>query len=294
MSEVSNVTGEFSVKEKKPLGFEGISYFDEIDKRYIQVDTNKRSVIGSETIHFDPYSGLLYHLITEKKDDRLVRHPMAFSVRTGKYITLEDRDRNPHADTRLAKALSLVAPQYLKWLDKPPGFPETQSLVERIQQTPKIPLNRIAREVKRGDCLLFFDSSASLHACESSTVEAITDKPNLKGSYRVYSEGRNPSVDIWWFNQYSSVMKRGKDEKDRIVGGIMPVEHEFVLQKDKQGIWKITPNELEAIKKYAEIEFDPSIEYPLSREEYVVAAALDGMAFDRWGAGIKNIRDNNP
>lgn len=282
---------DFAGNNEKKSGFEGITYFDEVDKHYITVDTAHRSVPGAQTVHFDPHSGMLYHTITEQSGPHLRRRGYEFNMRLGKYLDLNKRGDDPKRDDRLRSALSLLDPQYTEWLNKPPGYPETQNFLQDKEITPKIPIEKLLEEFNKDDYLLFYDNGSSLHACQPAEIIPITStKSSLKGGYRVMS-GEGMRVEISYID-YHSELKH--DDNMHVIGGIFPIGHEMISNNAKQGVWKITKEHFELLKKFAETPIDRSIEYPLSREEFVVAIALDGMAFERWGASIEAIRAKNP
>jgi hypothetical protein len=221
-----------------------------------------------------------------------MRPGVGFNMRTGEYLSLESRQekKDPKNDPRIKNALGLLGHKYDSWLDNPPGYPEVKELTKRVMKKPTIKFIDLSTAVSAGEYIIFYSNMSHLHACKVSSLEPIRDM-GLKGGYRVLSDRNNSSLEI---SEYDHSSRQKPHDESQVVDGILPLESEFILDKKRQGVWKISEEEFTQLIQYGEIKYDPSIEYPLSREEYAIACALDGMAFDRWGASIESIKSQNP
>ncbi|KKP33058.1 MAG: hypothetical protein UR23_C0050G0001 [Candidatus Roizmanbacteria bacterium GW2011_GWA2_32_13] len=270
-------------------GFKGISFFESIDGRFKAVDTGPRNLPGSMTVHFNEKSGQLYYL--ESNANKIdSRSGIGFNLRTGEYYSFQEKG-DPKKDPRILKALELLGYEYNSWLDNPPGYPEVEKIFKDVTSGKPIELTNLNNAVKKGEYLLFYDSLSRVHACKVLEIQSITDMPIAKGGYRILTDSNGISINI---SQSNFETKQDVHDTNEVVGAVVPKDSEIVLNKDEQGIWRITKEEFELLDRYSESKRDPSIEYPLSREEFVIASALDGMAFERWGASIESIRSKNP
>ena len=274
--------------------FTGINYFDSFDKKYITIDTAPRSIPGAQTIHFDPNSGILY--VFETKDSHSMRSGFAFNLRTQKYLSSHKKDQNPLQDEKLLEAIKKLGTPYDSWIQKPHGYPETQNAIKSITQKSPIAHEAIPDSVASGDYVLFYDSLGILRSGRISSIEPIEIKPDdgnkeyLEGVYRVYPYINTPSIEINGYDFHS----RLREEDNAIIGAVIPANSKMRLDGSPVGFWKITQENYEQLQQYTEITYDPSLEYPLTRSEYVTAVAIDGMAFERWAAGINSISSKNP
>jgi hypothetical protein len=291
-SEVSLKEVTISSGQARYPGLEGISFFDKFDSRCIIIDTASKNQPQTRTVHFEPGSGVLY--VVETADNPyLMRSGVGINLRTGEYLLPQNRDLSPSTDSRILDALELLPIEYQGWLMNPPGHTERDVLVADILKLPRFSLEHVEGQISRGDHILFYNLNEGLYACKTGAVEPITDIPQMAGGYRVLTFEASPSVRVSQIPEFSSSVCIPR--QNSLVGAILPPESEFVFDKSRQGFWKISEEQFKQLMHFAEWpSFDPSLQYPLSREEYVIACALDGIAFDRWGASVAQIHAADP
>lgn len=268
-----------------------LDFFKPYDLRFVTTDSAPRDIVGSTTTHFDQKTGWLYYAKTVVSGFNKVRIINAFNLRIGEYYRFSDKDKNPREDSDLLEAILRLDPEFQEWYHSPPGNFEVAELIDLCMQTNPIKIENILDEVLPGDYILFQDYSHNLQACCVGKIAPLT-KPGQEGVRSIHTQAGMESLDILPYN-YQCRMKQ-REPRSTYVGSMYPTEHEFNLSGKVQSAWKISEATYLQLKNYAEIGYDPSIEAPLSREEYTICVCWDGMAFDRWGASIASIRDSNP
>lgn len=266
-------------------GLQDVPYFREFDARYVTKETGPRSEPGAETVQFDPASGSLYVARTQENPYG-VREMTGFNLRMGHSLGMNDRERNPMEDPVLRRAVEALGPEAAAWLEAPPGYPEVQEVIERTKSGESLALEALPSSVVPGEHLLFHDCRGLLRGFKvAEIVPASADDEHLQGGYRIRGEG----TSMKFYSGFEPA-----EEDGSVMGPLASPASAAFRKNAPRGIWKMSERDFETLRKHQPRPNDPSIEYPLAREEYAVAVAMDGMAFERWAAGVDEIRASNP
>lgn len=269
-----------------------IEFFKPYDQRFITTDTSNRGIEGSVTTHFDPNTGWLYFAQTIASGLNKTRVSNAFNLRTKEYYRFDDRDKNPEEDLELQAAITKLEPEFRRWFLSPPGNFEVKKLVELSMRVEPIGIEEILTKVNESDYILFQDNNGGLYTCCVGRIAPRRDKPMLDGVVSIYTTSNQESLEILPYNYQCK--QNPRSQINSYVGSMFPSNHEYNLSKQTQRAWILPKETYDQLLSYADIGFDPSIEFPFSREEYTIGVCWDGMAFDRWGASIPSIYNSNP
>lgn len=297
------IDGATAEMDHPPRGFEGIDFFEEIDrqsKRMIIIESGPRDSLGGKSIIFDPGSGHMYYFLTVEKNGRLKREALDFNVRKGQYNEGETVDKNPRKDTLMLDGLRQISShpegqKYIPWFSEPPGYPEVMQIIESVTSKEHAGLENVTK----GDYILL-QQGGEIVASRFAGSDPFDPSFCLpEGSERIYTTEDPIKLTINYDRQTPIEIKipddLNYDHTENYIGSYFSKERESLRgNKPPSKIWIIDEKTYKQLKDYATPYLDPSVEKPLTREEYTIAMAFDGMAHERWGADQEVIRKKYP
>lgn len=256
------------------VDFSGIDFYADIDKdKKVIYQEGTSGHPGYLLLQYCPRSEAysLYRISTTG-NGKVEKDEVNYNARSAVYHKYSNRIEKEGFRRLFQEKLNIIVP------DKPLGFSEIRSIIDKIQQRNDIG----PQQIKKGDFILVEEGSVS----NLTLVEVAGTEIEYKGTKSekmciYHQEGSSLGDFIVGINA-----NYGFHSKLNSTGVWFHYKGELIMgeQIDQpKKAWLVTKEEIKQICKYKPAERDPALRLYMSRAEFCVYAALQGMQYERWG-----------